>query len=293
MEYNFTEDVRRVLQQSRDEAVAMRHDYIGTEHILLGLTHFSETPAARILTAIGIRSERIRELIADTVRLGKGVQFREKLPYTSRAKKVLEYAMSSAREMRDPYVGSEHLLLGLVREEKGIAAQILGSLGATRAVLERATQKLRDGIAAGPRVTHPKHAPADGVWFVEIDSAAGVPIYEQIIARIEEAVATGRLVAGERLPPVRELADELGVAPGTVARAYSALERKGVLETGGSRGTHVADRAPSNDGPDAEALEAMLRPIVVAAFHMGADAARLREALEHAMRGIYPEASPT
>jgi DNA-binding transcriptional regulator YhcF (GntR family) len=293
MNYDFTDDVRRALGQARLEAIALRHDYIGTEHILLGLIVLEETPGARILRGLGVRLREIRKRTEASVRAGKGVVLAENLPYTSRAKKVLEYAMTAAREMRDASIGTEHLLLGIMREEKGIAAQVVNSVGVSRSAVERAARDLRDGVPLQP-VPSSAGASAEteeDVWFLEVDPASSVPIYEQIIARIEEAVATGRLVAGERLPPVRDLAEELGVAPGTVARAYGVLERKGVLETSGSRGTHVAGRTSSPAGPDTEVLEAMLRPVVVSAFHMGADAARLRDALERAMRGIYPDAS--
>jgi DNA-binding transcriptional regulator YhcF (GntR family) len=290
----FDHDVSRALGRAREEAVALRHDYVGTEHILLGLIHHKELAGCVILRSIGVRMEEVRRRTAELVRKGKAVTFAAKLPYTSRAKKVLEYSMAAAREMRDARVGTEHLVVGIMREEKGIAAQILNSVYVTREVLEEAVRAWRAGeLVVAPGAGADATAESEeSVWYLEVDATSSVPIYEQIIAGIEEAVATGKLVAGERLPPVRDLAEELGVAPGTVARAYGILERKGVLETSGSRGTHVADRATSQAGPQMEELEALLRPVVVSAFHMGADATRLREALERAMRGIYPDASP-
>src|SRR5919205_1004328 len=99
--YNFTDRVRKVLQMAREEAARLHHEYVGTEHILLGLIREGEGAAAA----------------------------GPDLPYTSRAKKVLELAMTEARELNHSYVGTEHLLLGLLREEKGIAAQVLTDAG--------------------------------------------------------------------------------------------------------------------------------------------------------------------
>jgi ATP-dependent Clp protease ATP-binding subunit ClpC len=113
MNYNFTDRVRKVLALAREEAIRLQHDYVGTEHILLGLIREGEGVAAA----------------EENVRRGKSASNIPELPYTSRAKKVLEYAMAEARELNHSYVGTEHLLLGLLREEKGLAAKVLGELG--------------------------------------------------------------------------------------------------------------------------------------------------------------------
>jgi ATP-dependent Clp protease ATP-binding subunit ClpC len=150
--YNFTERVRRVLQNAREEAVALRHEYVGTEHILLGLLGAGGVAEAA-LQNLGTNPEHVRATILETVKPGPpegtataaaasggllgaiadSMGFRQKmdLPYTSRAKKVLELSMMEARELRHSYVGTEHLLLGLMREERGIAAQVLTSTGLT------------------------------------------------------------------------------------------------------------------------------------------------------------------
>ncbi len=128
--YNFTDRVRKVLQMAREEAARLHHEYVGTEHILLGLIREGEGVAAAVLANLNVDLEEIQQKIEDTVKKGKaaGVGGQE-LPYTSRAKKVLELAMSEARELNHSYVGTEHLLLGLLREEKGIAAQVLTDAG--------------------------------------------------------------------------------------------------------------------------------------------------------------------
>jgi ATP-dependent Clp protease ATP-binding subunit ClpA len=129
--YNFTERVRKVLGMARDEAARLHHEYVGTEHILLGLIREGEGVAAAVLRNLQIDLDDVVESIESHVK--KGISTRATgpdLPYTSRAKKVLELAMTEARELGHEYVGTEHLLLGLLREERGVAAQVLKSLGA-------------------------------------------------------------------------------------------------------------------------------------------------------------------
>ncbi|HWP39228.1 MAG TPA: ATP-dependent Clp protease ATP-binding subunit [Gemmatimonadales bacterium] len=128
--YNFTDRVRKVLQMAREEAARLHHEYVGTEHILLGLIREGEGVAAAVLTNLNVDLEEIQQKIEETVKKGKApAASGPDLPYTSRAKKVLELSMSEARELNHSYVGTEHLLLGLLREEKGIAAQVLTDAG--------------------------------------------------------------------------------------------------------------------------------------------------------------------
>jgi ATP-dependent Clp protease ATP-binding subunit ClpC len=115
---------------AREEAARLHHEYVGTEHILLGLIREGEGVAAAVLTNLNVDLEEIQQKIEETVKKGKAAAAAgPDLPYTSRAKKVLELAMSEARELNHSYVGTEHLLLGLLREEKGIAAQVLTDAG--------------------------------------------------------------------------------------------------------------------------------------------------------------------
>ncbi|MEJ2540056.1 MAG: Clp protease N-terminal domain-containing protein, partial [Gemmatimonadota bacterium] len=131
MNYNFTDRVRKVLAMAREEAIRLQHDYVGTEHILLGLVREVEGVASAVLMNLSVDLEQVHERVEDSVRKGKATIALGELPYTSRAKKVLEFAMAEARDFNHSYVGTEHLLLGLLREEKGIAAQVLNSLGVT------------------------------------------------------------------------------------------------------------------------------------------------------------------
>ena len=128
--YNFTERVRKVLAMAREEAARLHHEYVGTEHILLGLIREGEGVAAAVLQNLSVDLDEIQQKIEETVKKGKAAATTgPDLPYTSRAKKVLELAMGEARDLSHGYVGTEHLLLGLLREEKGIAAQVLTDAG--------------------------------------------------------------------------------------------------------------------------------------------------------------------
>jgi DNA-binding transcriptional regulator YhcF (GntR family) len=277
MEYDFTDECRKVMGGAREEAIRLRHDYVGTEHILLGLARETQGVPAALLGHLKVGANEIRERIGESVKPGTSKFARGELPYTSHGKKVLEFAMAEARELNHAYIGAEHLLLGLLREERGIAAQVLTGLGVTLKAARREVGRLTGAHGS------------DASLKFEIDDDSDRSIYEQIVARVREAVATGEVRPGTRLPTVRRLADELDIAPGTVARSYSELERLGVVVTDGARGTRVADRVAAHDGPSADAtmLVGLLRPTVVAAFHMGADARNLRAALEDAMKGIF------
>jgi len=130
--YNFTERTRKVLAMAREDAVRLHHEYVGTEHILLGIIREGEGVAATVLQNLNAELDEIQQKIEAAVRNGRAAQTTgPDLPYTSRAKKVLELAMDEARVLQHSYVGTEHLLLGLLAEAKGIAAQVLGGFGVT------------------------------------------------------------------------------------------------------------------------------------------------------------------
>jgi ATP-dependent Clp protease ATP-binding subunit ClpC len=151
--YNFTDRVRKVLAMAREETIRLEHDYIGTEHILLGLIREGEGVAAAVLTNLSVDLEQVQERVEESVRRGKATIALGELPYTSRAKKVLEFAMAEARDFGHSYVGTEHLLLGLLREEKGIAAEVLGQLGVSLEDARRETAKLLGSEPPAPRLS--------------------------------------------------------------------------------------------------------------------------------------------
>mgnify|MGYP000126622872 CR=1 FL=1 len=126
----FTDRARRVMQLARAEAVRLNHDYIGTEHVLLGLIQEGSGVAASVLRNLGVDLQRIRQEIERTVRRGTAPAPRTgQLPFTPRAKKVLEFAIEEANSLGHNYIGTEHLLLGLLRETGGRAAKVMESLG--------------------------------------------------------------------------------------------------------------------------------------------------------------------
>ncbi len=136
----FTDRGRRVIVQAQQEARALGHNYIGTEHLLLGLLHDAEGKAFRALQALNISAEAVREQVEETV--GRGQRSPAgPIPFTPRAKKVLEHSLREALQLHHHYIGTEHIVLALIREGEGVAAQVLSRLGAdlqhARAVVAR------------------------------------------------------------------------------------------------------------------------------------------------------------
>ena len=129
MSNRFTERAQRVILIAQEEAKRLNHDYVGTEHLLLGLIALGEGVAAQVLANLGVDLRRVRSEIEKIVGTGDNVMLLGEIPFTPRAKKVLELAVEEAQNMGHNYVGTEHLLLGLIREEEGVAARVLENLG--------------------------------------------------------------------------------------------------------------------------------------------------------------------
>jgi ATP-dependent Clp protease ATP-binding subunit ClpC len=125
----FTDRVKKVLQFSREESARLGHDYIGTEHLLLGLVKEGQGVAVAVLANLGIQLEALRKSIEDAVQSSSGSMVLSEAPFTPMAKQVLEIAAQEAREMNNNYIGTEHLLLALTKNKNGIAAQILSVYG--------------------------------------------------------------------------------------------------------------------------------------------------------------------
>jgi ATP-dependent Clp protease ATP-binding subunit ClpC len=125
----YTDRARRVVVLAQEEARMLNHNYIGTEHILLGLIHEGEGVAAKALESLGISLEAVRQQVEEII--GQGQQAPSgHIPFTPRAKKVLELSLREALQLGHNYIGTEHILLGLIREGEGVAAQVLVKLGA-------------------------------------------------------------------------------------------------------------------------------------------------------------------
>jgi ATP-dependent Clp protease ATP-binding subunit ClpC len=142
MNDKFTERVRRVIYLARDEANRLQNDYIGTEHLLLGIVREGEGIAARVLRKLDIDLEQIQQVIENMVKPTGGTLTLGEIPLTPRAKRVLELSIEEARLLNHNYVGTEHLLLGLIREGEGVAARILLELGVDRKRVREEIMKL-------------------------------------------------------------------------------------------------------------------------------------------------------
>jgi ATP-dependent Clp protease ATP-binding subunit ClpA len=179
----FTERARQVVVLAQDEARGLRHNYIGTEHVLLGLLREDEGLAARVLESLGITVEQVRAQVARIVGLGDEVTSGQ-IPFTPRAKKVLDLSLREALSMGHNYIGTEHVLLGLVRENEGVAARILLDFGADSERIRAAVLRMLDGSQPGQE---------------EIDEH-----FEPLVVRSETtARAVGWTEYGPRMAPPR------------------------------------------------------------------------------------------
>ncbi|MCL1899487.1 MAG: NDP-hexose 4-ketoreductase, partial [Promicromonosporaceae bacterium] len=143
----FTDRARRVVVLAQEEARLLNHNYIGTEHILLGLIHEGEGVAAKALEALGISLESIRKQVIEQI--GEGQQAPGgHIPFTPRAKRVLELSLREALQLGHNYIGTEHILLGLIREGEGVAAQVLTKMGADLGKLRQQVIQQLSGLGS-------------------------------------------------------------------------------------------------------------------------------------------------
>lgn len=159
MNDKFTERVRKVIYLARDEANRLQHDYIGTEHLLLGIVREGEGIAARVLQKLDLDLDQIQQAIEGLVKPSGGTLTLGEIPLTPRAKRVLELSVEEARLLGHNYVGTEHLLLGLIREGEGVAARVLLELGVDRKRVREEIMKIlhQGGGGVGARkVRHEK-----------------------------------------------------------------------------------------------------------------------------------------
>jgi ATP-dependent Clp protease ATP-binding subunit ClpA len=145
----FTERARQVVVFAQEEARSLRHNYIGTEHILLGLLREQDGLAARALHSLGIALEPAREQVVRIVELGEEAVSGQ-VPFTPRSKRVLAHALNEAQGLGGNYIGTEHILLGLVRDSESVASRILLDFEAdTETIRDRVTHMIAEGRAAG------------------------------------------------------------------------------------------------------------------------------------------------
>jgi ATP-dependent Clp protease ATP-binding subunit ClpC len=179
MHDKFTERVRKVIYLAREEAARLQHDYIGTEHLLLGVIREGEGIAATVLNNLGVDLDHIRQAVENMVSASGGTMTIGEIPFTPRAKRVLELAVEEARSLGHNYVGTEHLLLGLIREGEGVAAKVLLELGVDRKRVREETLKLLGGS--------PTQAPA------EREERAETPALNQFGRDLTQLAREGKL----------------------------------------------------------------------------------------------------
>ena len=129
MAKRFTENAQKIILIAQEEAKRLNHDYVGTEHILLGLSALDGTVSHKILTGLGITFRKVRQEIEKMVGIGDTIMLSGEIPFTPRAKKVLEFSVEESQLLGVEHIGSEHILLGLIHEEEGVAGKILENLG--------------------------------------------------------------------------------------------------------------------------------------------------------------------
>ena len=179
----FTDKARRVVVLAQEEAKMLNHNYIGTEHLLLGLIHEGEGVAAKSLEALGISLDAVREQVQEIIGTGQTAPSGH-IPFTPRAKKVLELSLREALQLGHSYIGTEHLLLGLIREGEGVAAQVLTKLGAdTNRVRQQVIQLLsgfqgKEAVQVGGETNAPQK---------------GSQILDQFGRNLTQAAAEGKL----------------------------------------------------------------------------------------------------
>jgi len=173
----FTDRARRVLVLAQEEARLLNHNFLGTEHILLGLIHEGEGVAAKALESLGISLEAVREKVEETIGPA-GTAASGAPPFTPRAKKVLELSLREALQLGHNYIGTEHLLLGLIREGEGVAAQVLVSLGADLSRVRQQVIQLLSGYGGAGKEGGPAGA-APGAQAGQGEAASGSLVLDQ------------------------------------------------------------------------------------------------------------------
>ncbi len=178
----FTDRARRVMALANQEAQRFDHEYIGTEHILLGLIKEGTGVGANVLKNLSVELAKVRSEVEKLVRRGEGVPASGKLPQTPRAKTVIEQAIVEARALNHSYVGTEHLLLGLLAERDGVAAQVLMNLGVN---LQQARKEVMNLLGMGlPSTDHPAKPPAPAglaLRYADLETLIG-----ELITRFDE-----------------------------------------------------------------------------------------------------------
>jgi ATP-dependent Clp protease ATP-binding subunit ClpC len=184
----FTDRARRVVVLAQEEARMLNHNYIGTEHILLGLIHEGEGVAAKALESLGISLEGVRDQVEEIIGQGQTAPAGH-IPFTPRAKKVLELSLREALQLGHNYIGTEHILLGLIREGEGVAAQVLQKLGADLNRVRQQVIQLLSGYAGGEAGSGQAKAGVSG----GSEEAKGSAVLDQFGRNLTQLAREGKL----------------------------------------------------------------------------------------------------
>jgi ATP-dependent Clp protease ATP-binding subunit ClpC len=195
----FTERARQVVVLAQDEARALKHNYIGTEHLLLGLLREEEGLAARVLDSLDVTVEEVRAQVARIVGEGEEVTSGQ-IPFTPRAKKVLELSLKEALSLGHKYIGTEHVLLGVVRENEGVAARILLDFGADAETLRNEVVRMLSGQPAQrrPRRREAKAGEEEAVDLGPLEHR--LLVVRDELVRVRRRVALGTVLAALAFP---------------------------------------------------------------------------------------------
>src|SRR6476620_10863805 len=196
----FTDRARKVMQLANQEAQRFNHEYIGTEHILLGLVKEGSGVAANVLKNLDIDLRKIRLEVEKIVQHGPGGEqvVMGRLPHTPRAKKVIDYSVEEARNLNHNYVGTEHLLLGLLREQEGVAAQVLMNLGLKLEDVREEVLNLLGHDSSGPIETVPaprSKTPTADRYSSELTALARRGKLDRCIGRRDELTSLCEILA--------------------------------------------------------------------------------------------------
>ena len=223
----FTDRARNVVVLAQDEARMLNHNYIGTEHILLGLIHESQGLAAHALTSLGIGLEPARQQVAEIV--GRGEKSPSgHIPFTPRAKKILEFSLREALQLGHNYIGTEHILLGLIREGEGegVAVEVLVNLGAD---LKRVRQEVIQLQADNPTTEEMPQGPQGrgsgrahaATQAAQAAQAAQAETARAAVAQAEAAHAEARAESTAQARKLDEILDRLD----SISDQLAAIER--------------------------------------------------------------------
>jgi ATP-dependent Clp protease ATP-binding subunit ClpA len=264
----FTDRARRVVVLAQEEARLLNHNYIGTEHILLGLIHEAEGVAAKALEQLGISADAVRTKVEAIIGEGGGAPSGH-IPFTPRAKKVLELSLREALQLGHNYIGTEHILLGLIREGEGVGAQVLINLGADLLAVRHEVMQLLSGYTGGRRGMRVDPSPA--------------LMSRQTPAAARAAVEARRLAGGS---PVGSHHMLLAMLQQHDSIAAKALERLGVTaETLKERLAEIEPAGTSDETPEEAGARRIGMRVEGKLVMLEIDDPELAEALEKAMGG--------